>query len=84
MSQEHHETTPKYFPATEKDHERDMIRRHYEDPIAEGIGTHTHTKRYVPAPGRGPFLGLFRKSEHHEKVKSRGQSLENQHEDVGE
>lgn len=77
MSQEHHETNSKYYPATKKDHEREMKKHDYEEPVLEGIDTYTHTHRYVPAPGRGPFFGLFKKQEHAETtvVKNRGQEL---------
>ena len=91
MSQEPHETTKKYFPATAKDHEREMKVHDYDDRVVEGINTASHTSRYVPAPGRGPFFGLFGKKKteqqqhhHHDEVKSRGQTMENQKEDVGE
>ena len=58
-----------------------------EDPVIVGIDTRTHTHKYVPVQGpRGPFLGLFHKKQENvaHRVKSRGEALENQHEEVGE
>jgi hypothetical protein len=81
QEEEHHETNTKYFPATKKDHERDVKMHQYEEPVLEGIDTYTHTHRYVPAPGRGPFFGLFQKGKQetppeHTVVKNRGEELQ--------
>lgn len=90
MSQEPHETTSKYFPATGKDHERKIMVHDYNDRVVEGIGTASHTSRYVPARGRGPFFGLFGKKKteqpptHDDEVKSRGQTMEKENQDVAE
>ena len=91
MSQEiaHHETNTKYVPATAQDHGREIKKLDPDERVLVGVDTDTHTNRYVPAPGRGPFLGLF-SGKHHPTgttftAKSRGQVLgQRQHEDVGE
>ena len=51
---EHHNTTSRYYPVTKKDHERDeskeLNKKHeFCECENEGMDTHTHTSRYVPA-----------------------------------
>ena len=69
---EHHNTTSRYYPVTKKDHEREasntMNKNHdYCECENEGMDTHTHTSRYVPAKGNG---WLFNKIS--EKPKDKG------------
>jgi hypothetical protein len=59
--EEMHEGGSRYVPANRKDHERPIVKHNYVDHENEGMDTHTHTSRYVPA-GQKPFLfGLFGK-----------------------
>jgi uncharacterized protein (DUF885 family) len=47
---EHHNTTSRYYPVTKKDHSRNVDLSHdFSERENEGMDTHTHTSRYVPA-----------------------------------
>mmetsp|Transcript_26057 Transcript_26057/g.60139 ORF Transcript_26057/g.60139 Transcript_26057/m.60139 type:complete len:84 (-) Transcript_26057:166-417(-) len=48
----HHNTTSRYYPVTKKDHERDLKKEDFCECQDEGMDTHTHTSRYVPAGGK--------------------------------
>lgn len=64
IPEEMHEGGSRYVPANKQDHTRRMIKHNYIDHENEGIDTHTHTSRYIPAGQgpMGPFLyGLFHK-----------------------
>lgn len=49
---QHHNTTSRYYPVTKKDHEREVKKEDYCECENEGMDTHTHTTRYVPASAR--------------------------------
>jgi hypothetical protein len=58
VPEEMYEGGSKYVPVTKKDHEH-QVRHNYMDHENEGIDTHTHTSRYIPA-GATPFFGKKR------------------------
>ena len=39
----------RYYPATKKDHDRPLVKHKDGECTHEGMDTHTHTHRYVPA-----------------------------------
>ena len=52
---EHHNSSSRYYPATAKDHGREFKKHEYCECQDEGMDTHTHGGRYVPAGGRTKF-----------------------------
>lgn len=51
----HHNSSSRYYPVTKKDHGRPIQKVEYCECEEEGMDTHTHTSRYVPAGGRSKF-----------------------------
>jgi hypothetical protein len=58
---EYHNTTSRYYPATKKDADREIKKHDFCECENEGVDTHTHTSRYVPAKGGPIFSWIFKK-----------------------
>jgi hypothetical protein len=65
---ETHTNCHRYYPATQKDHERDMVKHEYREEENEGMDTHTSTSRYVPAKNDGKFFQWIHNKDNREGI----------------
>jgi hypothetical protein len=60
---EHHNTSSRYYPATKKDHEREMVKHKFCECENEGMCTHCTSSRYVPAANNGKVFQWMKKKD---------------------